>query len=762
MPSDDLILNVRQIGNYPPTADAFPGDLIVLQRGGIGGPFLSITAQDFVATALAQGGGPLDVSTGFAPADAVAPQIFTDNLVVSLGATHNWNCYFPSTGSAFKYTTNGAAAAFGYDGNSGFQWSSAPPGAAGETVALGELMQLRPNGQLILLEGQINLPRDPMAPTEVATAGWVAANTVASFNGRTGPVTLGTWDILYAGGAPIWSPNFGGTPCAPTPEPSSNSTRIATTAFVDTAINEFLSGFLASEVFVASFNGRTGVVVLTAADVTALGLPYAPIDSPNFTGYATSITPPPGTIDGQIATTAFVMAAVAASVAGVVSFNGRTGVVVLSPGDLSAVGGALLGSPTFTGTPAGPTAAPGTNTTQLATTAFVSAATGGGNFAPLNSPAFTGVPTGPTAAVGNDTTQLATTEFVMNAINAVNAGVISFNGRTGAITLLANDISAAGGATLISPIFTGSPTAPTAVVGDATLQIANTAFVTSAIGALPPVPLPSTTPPLVDGPATPGTSVAYARGDHVHPTDTSRYAASNPSGFQTAAQVAAAVAPKFNSSGGLITGGVLINGTLAAQFGTFNLSTSAGGSTPVIQLMNAANTLLAAWSASTPDGTVSLTAPIVAAAITMSGDINLQPGSGHNLLLSPGVGLQSGGGPWAALSDERIKTVEGDYTQGLDAVLALHPVVYRYKGNDRVREDGPSPHAWATDQTFVGLIAQEVEIPMPEMVTLRSGYIDGEAVDDLRTLHVGPLTFALVNAVKQLAARVATLEAAAA
>lgn len=258
--------------------------------------------------------------------------------MVSLGATHNWNCYFPSTGSAFKYTTNGAAAAFGYDGNSGFQWSSAPPGAAGETVALGELMQLRPNGQLILLEGQINLPRDPMAPTEVATAGWVAANTVASFNGRTGPVTLGTWDILYAGGAPIWSPNFGGTPCAPTPEPSSNSTRIATTAFVDTAINEFLSGFLASEVFVASFNGRTGVVVLTAADVTALGLPYAPIDSPNFTGYATSITPPPGTIDGQIATTAFVMAAVAASVAGVVSFNGRTGVVVLSPGDLSAVG----------------------------------------------------------------------------------------------------------------------------------------------------------------------------------------------------------------------------------------------------------------------------------------------------------------------------------------------------------------------------------------------------------------------------------------
>lgn len=39
---------------------------------------------------------------------------------------------------------------------------------------------------------------------------------------------------------------------------------------------------------------------------------------------------------------------------------------------------ANLASPTFTGVPSGPTAAPGTNTTQLATTAFV-AATGGGD-----------------------------------------------------------------------------------------------------------------------------------------------------------------------------------------------------------------------------------------------------------------------------------------------------------------------------------------------------------------------------------------------
>lgn len=52
---------------------------------------------------------------------------------------------------------------------------------------------------------------------------------------------------------------------------------------------------------------------------------------------------------------------------------------------------------------------------------------------------------------------------------------------------------------------------------------------------------PSDTAPAMDGTAAAGASALYSRGDHVHPTDTSRYAAANPSGYQTAAQVTAAV-----------------------------------------------------------------------------------------------------------------------------------------------------------------------------------------------------------------------------
>lgn len=82
---------------------------------------------------------------------------------------------------------------------------------------------------------------------------------------------------------------------------------------------------------------------------------------------------------------------------------------------------APLNSPTFTGTPAAPTAAPGTNSTQIATTGFVAA-----SYAPLASPALTGTPTAPTQTTGNNTTRLATTAFVQQEIAAnVPTGVIT-------------------------------------------------------------------------------------------------------------------------------------------------------------------------------------------------------------------------------------------------------------------------------------------------------------------------------------------------
>jgi hypothetical protein len=70
---------------------------------------------------------------------------------------------------------------------------------------------------------------------------------------------------------------------------------------------------------------------------------------------------------------------------------------------------APLLSPALTGTPTAPTAAPGTNSTQIATTAFAAAIAA--LKANIASPTFTGVPAAPTAVPGTNTTQIATTAF---------------------------------------------------------------------------------------------------------------------------------------------------------------------------------------------------------------------------------------------------------------------------------------------------------------------------------------------------------------
>jgi hypothetical protein len=481
MPADDLVINVRQIAQYPLTAGAASGDLLLLQRGGLGSAYLSIDAARLVETVLAKGG---DMAIG------------------------------------------GALSAFSVSGGT-LQFSNASFGILGAQ-------------QACITELSANF--GDLAGVPIATIADVAAS-VTSFMGRTGAVNLLVEDIVCAGGAPIFSPRFAGAPRAETPASFSSSSRLATTAFVHRNSVEYISCLLKDHPFVFSFNGRTGDVVLTEQDIldagggeifdspVFTGVPiaptaepgtntdqiattafvnaaissstiFAPIDSPSFTGVPSAPTAAPGSASGQLATTAFVTHAVEAATAGVSSFNTRTGAVVLTGGDISAAGGAMLVSPAFTGTPTAPTAAPGTDNTQIATTAFVIGTLGLGGVAtfngrsgavtltqadiiaaagaPINGPLFTGVPAAPTAAPGTNTTQIATTAFVMASVNAT---VASFNGRVGAVSLLAADISAAGGAALASPAFTGTPTAPTPSLGTPNTQIATTAYVQAAIGA---------------------------------------------------------------------------------------------------------------------------------------------------------------------------------------------------------------------------------------------------------------------------------------
>jgi hypothetical protein len=131
-----------------------------------------------------------------------------------------------------------------------------------------------------------------------------------------------------------------------------------------------------------------------------------------------------------------------------------------------------------------------------------------------------------------------------------------------------------------------------------------------------------------------------------------------------------------------------------------------------------------------------------------------------NFLLENNGAFKPGGGPWATLSDERVKTVTGEYSSGLDEVLQLRPIIYTYKGNDALTDDQPSPHQHAAQsgQVFVGFVAQELEQIFPSMVSQHAGFIDGRRVSDLRSVDTTELIYALINSVKQLKAEIEALK----
>lgn len=135
--------------------------------------------------------------------------------------------------------------------------------------------------------------------------------------------------------APLASPALTGSPTAPTAGSGTNTTQIATTAFVQQEITGFGAGDMARSVYDTNNDGK--VDAAEAAD----SVPWAGV-----TGKPTSFAP----------------ATHSHSIAQVTGL--QTALDEKAP----------LASPALMGTPTAPTAAVGTNTTQLANTAFVQAA----------------------------------------------------------------------------------------------------------------------------------------------------------------------------------------------------------------------------------------------------------------------------------------------------------------------------------------------------------------------------------------------------
>ncbi|WP_156478802.1 phage tail protein, partial [Kluyvera cryocrescens] len=179
------------------------------------------------------------------------------------------------------------------------------------------------------------------------------------------------------------SPTLTGTPKAPTATAGNNSTQLATTAFVQAALVALINGAPATldtlkEIADAINNDPNFSTTIN----NALAL-KAPLASPALTGLPTAPTAAQTVNNTQIATTAFVKAALAALINGAPAtldtLKEIADAINNDPNFSTTINNALalkapLASPALTGLPTAPTAAQTVNNTQIATTAFVKAA----------------------------------------------------------------------------------------------------------------------------------------------------------------------------------------------------------------------------------------------------------------------------------------------------------------------------------------------------------------------------------------------------
>jgi hypothetical protein len=112
---------------------------------------------------------------------------------------------------------------------------------------------------------------------------------------------------------------------------------------------------------------------------------------------------------------------------------------------------------------------------------------------------------------------------------------------------------------------------------------------------------------------------------------------------------------------------------------------------------------------------------------------------------------KASGTTWVNPSDERIKQDVKEYPVGLASISKLRPIMYKFKRETRYEED-------ILANTYVGLVAQEAELVMPDIVATKSFKVGDIELEDFRFLDASNITFALVNAVKELKAYIERLE----
>jgi hypothetical protein len=119
-------------------------------------------------------------------------------------------------------------------------------------------------------------------------------------------------------------------------------------------------------------------------------------------------------------------------------------------------------------------------------------------------------------------------------------------------------------------------------------------------------------------------------------------------------------------------------------------------------------------------------------------------------LVANGTAAKPGGGSWSAYSDSRLKENIIPYTKGLSDILLINPVTYEYNGLAGTTKG----------KKYTGIIAQEIKEVFPETVNTYKAKLNekDEEKTELYDFNSSDLTFALINAIKELKAEIDLLK----
>ncbi len=99
-------------------------------------------------------------------------------------------------------------------------------------------------------------------------------------------------------------------------------------------------------------------------------------------------------------------------------------------------------------------------------------------------------------------------------------------------------------------------------------------------------------------------------------------------------------------------------------------------------------------------------------------------------------------GTWGVFSDDRVKSISCEFTDGLNIIKQINPVKFRYN------EEAP----FKSDDEQIGIVAQELEKIAPYMVSKQSY----QQFTDLREVNNQAYVFLLINAVKEQQVQIET------